>query len=88
MKSIKVKIIDPVGLHARPAAVVVKEANNYDSDIIIKANGKQGNLKSIMNVMSMAVKTQEEVVIEATGKDEQLAIDAIEKVMKTNKLVE
>ncbi len=87
MKSITVKIIDPVGLHARPAAVVVKEANNFGSDIVIKANGKEGNLKSIMNIMSMAVKTGEEVIIEANGDDAEAAITAIEKVMKDNKLV-
>lgn len=87
MKSLKIKIIDPVGLHARPAAIVVKEANNFKSNIIIKANGKEGNLKSIMNIMSMAIKSNEEAVIEASGEDEQEAIDAIKSVMTENKLI-
>ncbi|KAF5295783.1 hypothetical protein FQA39_LY12956 [Lamprigera yunnana] len=50
-------ITDKVGLHARPASVLAKEASKYESDIKLLAGDKTGNLKSIMNIMAMAVKT-------------------------------
>ncbi len=87
MKEITKKITDPIGLHARPASLVVKEANTFESEMKILSNGKEGNLKSIMNIMSMGVKTGEEVTIQITGKDEDKAIAAIEKVLVDNKLV-
>lgn len=79
-------IIDKVGLHARPASQLAKEASKYQSDLKISANGKNGNLKSIMNVMAMAIKSGEEVSIEADGPDEVDAINGIKKVMSESGL--
>lgn len=87
MSSFKAKITDPIGMHARPAAIVVKEASKYSSTIKIKVNGREGNLKSIMNIMALGVKTRTEVEIEAIGKDADIAIAGIKKAMKDNKLV-
>ncbi|WP_342277704.1 HPr family phosphocarrier protein [Spiroplasma endosymbiont of Nephrotoma flavescens] len=87
MSSFKAKITDPIGMHARPAAIVVKEASKYSSTIKIKVNGREGNLKSIMNIMALGVKTGTEVEIEAIGKDADVAIVGIKKAMKDNKLV-
>ncbi|WP_338968560.1 MULTISPECIES: HPr family phosphocarrier protein [unclassified Spiroplasma] len=87
MSSFKAKITDPIGMHARPAAIVVKEASKYSSTIKIKVNGREGNLKSIMNIMALGVKTGTEVEIEAIGKDADVAIAGIKKAMKDNKLV-
>ncbi|ATG97616.1 HPr family phosphocarrier protein [Mesoplasma lactucae] len=80
-------IIDKVGLHARPTSQLAKEASKYKSDIKIFANGKQGNLKSIMNVMAMAVKSGDEVTIEADGPDANEACDGIKKVMQESGLI-
>ena len=82
-----VKIIDPIGLHARPASVVVQEANKFESDIKITSNGKEANLKSIMSVLAMGVKNGEDVKIEAAGKDADKAIEAIVAAMKSNDLI-
>ncbi|WP_338983683.1 HPr family phosphocarrier protein [Spiroplasma endosymbiont of Othius punctulatus] len=87
MTSIKVTIIDPVGLHARPASVLTKEASKFTSDIKIKSGEKEGNLKSIMNIMALAIKTNTEVEIFANGTDEKEAIAAIEAAMKENSLI-
>ena len=87
-KSIKVTIIDPVGLHARPASIVVQAANEFDSNITIKnPNGQEGNLKSIMNVMALQIVEGTTVEITASGKDEEKAIKKLEDVMKSNKLI-
>ncbi|WP_215826600.1 HPr family phosphocarrier protein [Spiroplasma endosymbiont of 'Nebria riversi'] len=87
MSSFKAKITDPIGIHARPAAIIVKEASKYSSTIKIKVNGCEGNLKSIMNIMALGIKTGTEVEIEAIGKDADVAIAGIKKAMKDNKLV-
>ncbi|WP_342224150.1 HPr family phosphocarrier protein [Spiroplasma endosymbiont of Asaphidion curtum] len=87
MSSFKAKITDPIGMHARPAAIVVKKASKYSSTIKIKVNGREGNLKSIMNIMALGVKTGTEVEIEAIGKDADVAIAGIKRAMKDNKLV-
>ncbi|WP_339022920.1 HPr family phosphocarrier protein [Spiroplasma endosymbiont of Crioceris asparagi] len=87
MTSLKVTIIDPVGLHARPASILTKEASKFSSEIKIKSGEKEGNLKSIMNIMALAIKTNTEVTIMATGSDEKEAIVSIEKAMKDNSLI-
>ena len=87
MKSIKVTIVDPVGLHARPASIVVQAANGFESDIKIKHGANEGNLKSIMNVMAMQISEGTNVEIIAEGSDEEKAIKKIEDVLKTNKLI-
>ena len=86
MKEFKAKIKDPVGLHARPASIVVKTASDFQSDITIISGDKTGNLKSIMNVMALGVKQGEEVTIQAVGEDEEDAIKAIQEEMKKNNL--
>jgi len=80
-------IVDKVGLHARPASQLAKEASKYQADIKISVDGKNGNLKSIMNVMAMAIKSGQEVVIEADGPDEEQALAGIKKVMTDTGLI-
>lgn len=65
------------GLQARPAALFVQEANKYHSEIFIKKDGKKVNAKSIMGIMSLALASGSEVVLEVDGKDEQAAIEAL-----------
>lgn len=85
---IRVKIIDPIGLHARPASIVVREAGKYQSDIKLKTlDNKEVNLKSILSVMSLGVKKDQEIIIIATGSDEKNALENIKKIMKEEKLI-
>ena len=81
------KIKDPVGLHARPASITVASASKFDSEVTISANGKSGNLKSIMNVMALGIKQGAEVTIEAKGSDADEAIKAIKETMTKNNLI-
>ena len=67
------------GLEARPIAVLVQVASQYESSIYLEADGKRVNAKSIMGMMTMALKTGETMVVEATGADEAAAIEGIEK---------
>ncbi|MDR1991384.1 MAG: HPr family phosphocarrier protein [Mycoplasmataceae bacterium] len=87
MKSIQVKIIDPIGLHARPASKITSEATKYKSDIKIVLDGKEANAKSLINLMALGVKVNNKIEIVVKGLDESQAIIGIEKVMRDNKLI-
>ncbi len=87
MAKFTAKITDPVGLHARPASITVSAASKFDSEIKIEANGKSGNLKSIMNIMALGVKQGDEITISAEGADAEAAVVEIEKIMKENNLI-
>jgi catabolite repression HPr-like protein len=65
------------GLHARPAALFVQEANKFQSEIFIEKNEKVVNAKSIMGVMSLAISTGSEIAISAQGADAELAVRAL-----------
>ena len=67
------------GLEARPIAVLVQVASQYESSIYLEAAGKRVNAKSIMGMMTMTLKAGEKMVVEAKGADEEAAIEGIEK---------
>ena len=87
MKDIKVLVIDPVGLHARPATVAVNAASKFKCDVKVSFNGRSVNMKSIMGVMSLSIPTQSEVVISCEGEDEDTAITTIEEILRTQKVI-
>ncbi|MDO6355479.1 MULTISPECIES: HPr family phosphocarrier protein [unclassified Caloramator] len=79
----KVIIKNPTGLHARPASLLVKEANKFKSEIMINKNGKDVNAKSILSVLSLGVSNGDEIIIKANGEDEKEAMDAIINLIET-----
>ena len=87
MEKLSFVVSDPVGLHARPATILVNQASKFSSNINLIYNGKSVNLKSIMGVMSLGVPTKATVEIEAEGEDEKDVIDSIAKVIKEQKLL-
>lgn len=87
MKEIKVVVIDPVGLHARPATVAVNAASKFKSDVKVTYKERSVNMKSIMGVMSLGIPTQSEIVISCEGEDEEVAIQTIEEILKTQKVI-
>ena len=84
MKSFTYVITDKEGIHARPAGIVVAEAKKFACNVTIENKGKKADLKRIFGVMSLCVKSGEEVVITCDGADEEAAAAAIEKVFKDN----
>lgn len=69
------------GLEARPVAMLVQVASQYDSTIYIEAEGKRVNAKSIMGMMSLGMASGETVTVSADGEDEAAAIEGIEKFL-------
>ncbi len=87
MKEIKVVVIDPVGLHARPATVAVNAASKFKSDVKVTYKDRTVNMKSIMGVMSLGIPTQSEITITCEGEDEDVAVSTIEEILKTQKVI-
>lgn len=82
----KFTIIDEMGLHARPATVLVNTAGKFASDITLEYNGKSVNLKSIMGVMSLGVPHGAEITVAAEGDDAAEALAAIEETFVAQNL--
>jgi phosphocarrier protein len=72
-----VTIVNRNGLHARPAAEIVKAAARFTSDIVIVRDELEVNGKSIMGVMMLAAECGATLTLRATGPDETAALDAI-----------
>lgn len=71
------------GLHARPASTLVQLASKYASDVTLESKGKSINAKSILGVMSLAVKMGDEVTIVTKGTDEEKALADIVAAIQT-----
>lgn len=87
MAKFTAKVIDPIGIHARPASELTKIANSFSSDIKIISKGKEGNAKSIMNIMALGIKKDDEITIEANGGDAEEAISKIKSELEKLKLI-
>ncbi len=71
------KIVNKLGIHARPAAEIVKTAGKFKSAIIIVRDDLEVNAKSIMGVMMLAAEHGSTIVLRATGDDAEAALDAL-----------
>jgi phosphocarrier protein len=70
-------IVNPLGLHARPAAQFVRLASSFASDILVSKDGLEVNGKSIMGVMMLAAECGSAIRIRASGDDAERALDAL-----------
>lgn len=77
----KVEIVNEAGLHARPAASLVKLASKFDSDFFIHLHGYRVNGKSILGVMTLAAEQGAELELEVDGADEEEAFEAISELI-------
>ena len=73
----RVKILNKLGLHARPAALFVKTAAKFKSDVFLGRNNHEVNGKSIMGVMMLAAELGSEIMITVKGEDEEEALKAL-----------
>ena len=84
MKSFNYTIQDEIGIHARPAGLLVKESKPFTSTIILKVDGKQSDAKKLMALMALGVGHGAEITITAEGDDEEAAITKLEAFFKAN----
>ena len=84
MKSFTYTIKDEVGIHARPAGLLVKKAKEFDSTITIEKGGKSVNASKLMALMGLGVKCGDTVTVKSEGSDEDKAAAAMEEFCKSN----
>ncbi|UCD62736.1 MAG: HPr family phosphocarrier protein [Candidatus Zixiibacteriota bacterium] len=77
------KIVNKLGLHARPSAMLVTVASKYESQVFVTKDGLRVNAKSIMGVMMLAAEQGAEIIVEADGVDEQAALEEILSVIES-----
>lgn len=80
-KEIVIKI--PTGLEARPVALLVQVASQYECSIYVVSSDKRVNAKSIMGMMSLGISAGETVTVTADGSDEKAAVENIEKYLSS-----
>lgn len=84
MKTFTYTITDEVGIHARPAGMLAKEAKKYQSKIVIKKDGKSAEATKLMAVMGLGVKCGQTVEVEISGEDEDATFDAVKAFFEAN----
>ena len=84
MQSFTYVIKDELGIHARPAGLLVKEVKKFSSTVTISCGEKKAVAKGLIGVMGLAVKQGNEVTVTAEGEDEAAAIAALESFFKAN----
>ena len=78
----KIEVINKLGLHARPAAMLVQSASKFKSEIKLRKEDLEANAKSILSVMMLAAEMGSFVTIKAEGEDEQQAAETIAKLFE------
>ncbi|CAH2212684.1 phosphocarrier protein HPr [Tepidibacter aestuarii] len=78
----KVTIKNESGIHARPAALLVKKASEFESKVEIDFNGKKVNAKSIMGIMSLGASKGSEITVITDGSDEDKAVNAVAELIE------
>jgi len=76
-----ITIINKLGVHARPAALFAKTANQFKSDVFVEKDGETINAKSIMGLMMLAAGPGSKILVMAQGPDADAAVRAIEQLI-------
>ena len=76
------RVVNPEGMHARPAALLVKLANKFKSEIQLIKGDLRVDAKSVIHLMTLAAEQGVTLLLEARGSDAQSAADAIEQLFK------
>ena len=84
MKAFEYTITDPVGIHARPAGILVKEIKKYASTVTVIKGEKAVNALKLLALMGMGIKQGDTVKVTVEGADEDAAAAAIEEFFKAN----
>ena len=84
MKSFSYTVKDELGIHARPAGMLVKEVKNFQSKVTLEKDGKSVDASRLMAVMGMGVKKNQTVTVKVEGDDEDAACEALKAFFETN----
>jgi phosphotransferase system HPr (HPr) family protein len=77
MVDLRLTVIDPAGLHARPAAKVVKVASRFQSRIVLRSGERTADVKSLIALLGLTIRPQTEITLTADGPDADAALAAL-----------
>ncbi len=83
MYSNSVKVLNQVGLHARPATFFIQKSNEFKSSIWVEKDERRVNAKSLLGVLSLGIAGDTEITILADGVDEEEAVNALVKLIES-----
>ncbi len=78
MSEVRLVVIDPSGLHARPAARFVQAANRFASRIVLRQDGREADAKSLIALLGLTIRPSTEITLTADGPDADAALAALE----------
>ena len=84
MKTFEYTIKDELGIHARPAGLLVKEAKKFEYECTITKDGKTKKLTQLMMLMSLGVKQGDTVTVSVDGADEDAAVASLKEFFENN----
>lgn len=84
MKTFTYTIQDPLGIHARPAGQLAKQAAAFQSAVTIRKGEKQANTRRLLALMGLGIKSGDTVTVEVEGADEDAAATAVETFFRQN----
>ena len=83
MQNFEITVSDPVGIHARPAGLLVKEAQKLSSEITLVCRGKTADAKKLLAVMSLCAKCGDTLSVSVEGENEISDAEKIKNLMET-----
>jgi phosphocarrier protein len=84
MKNFQYVIKDELGIHARPAGLIVKEATKFSSSITIQKGEKAVDAKKLFSLMSLGAKKTDTITLTIDGEDEAAAYEALKQLLEAN----
>ena len=82
MRSVSYTVTDPVGIHARPAGLLAREAKRFSSEITLERGSDRASAKRLIALMGLAVKCGDGIRLIIEGDDEDEAAEAIERFLR------
>jgi phosphocarrier protein len=86
MKTLTYTIHDEAGIHARPAGILVKAMQGFESEIMLTRGEKTVSLKKLFALMGLAIKQNQTITITFDGVDEEIAMNTAQKVLEAEGL--
>ncbi|MFP5343491.1 MAG: HPr family phosphocarrier protein [Candidatus Limnocylindria bacterium] len=74
MPEVRLTVLDPAGLHARPAARFVQAASRFSSRVVIRHDGREADAKSLIALLGLTIRPSSEIVLAADGPDAEEAL--------------
>lgn len=82
MRQLEYLITNEEGLHAKPASVLAKMSQRYQSEMHLYMGDKKADLKNLFQIMGLCIKKDTQIRVEISGKDEDDAMECVESLLK------